>query len=450
MTLRRPTPLPLITLLIAALTPLGAPIPAGAADLMEFFRQGLESDPTYRAVVQTHKAAGSGVWAAWLGLAPSLNGLYERTEVDQKIKRSDNPVFDSGDSSFPVDEYRISLVMPIFRWEVISRVPQAQAEERQAAAELLAAEQDLMFRVSEAYLGVLAGQDDLAFSKAEREAIALQLDETESRERSGLATSVDVNLARARHAFAEATELESEAALFDRIQALAEITGNEVSELKRLQDEIPLEPPDPADVGSWVVKAKQQNLAVRASNEALTVARKQYQQELSPHLPSVDFIASLGTRDSQGTLFGGGSEVETTDLLVRVNIPIFDGPTIARTRGALHLIGRAEQDLTRARRNAERQARDGYQGVRIGAIQVRALSQSVASHESTLQLRRERLRSGLDTSLAVLDAQRDLFLVRRDHAQSRYDYLLNGLRLRQAAGELAASDLERISSWLTD
>ncbi len=35
-----------------------------------------------------------------------------------------------------------------------------------------------------------------------------------------------------------------------------------------------------------------------------------------------------------------------------------------------------------------------------------------------------------------------------NYYQSRYDYVLNALRLKQAAGNLAVQDLEKIDRWL--
>ena len=55
---------------------------------------------------------------------------------------------------------------------------------------------------------------------------------------------------------------------------------------------------------------------------------------------------------------------------------------------------------------------------------------------------------GLLTLLAVLDAERDLYTARRDYEQARYDYLLNSLRLRQAAGTLSEEDLLNIDAAL--
>ncbi|HKH20574.1 MAG TPA: TolC family protein, partial [Gammaproteobacteria bacterium] len=55
---------------------------------------------------------------------------------------------------------------------------------------------------------------------------------------------------------------------------------------------------------------------------------------------------------------------------------------------------------------------------------------------------------GTRTSLDVLVALRDLFRTQRDLARARYNYLLNTLRLKQAAGTLTGQDLVDLNTWL--
>mgnify|MGYP000107719350 CR=1 FL=1 len=53
-----------------------------------------------------------------------------------------------------------------------------------------------------------------------------------------------------------------------------------------------------------------------------------------------------------------------------------------------------------------------------------------------------------DNIVDVLDAQRQLYSSVRNYNDARYDYILNNLRLKQAAGTLAPSDLEALSRFL--
>ena len=51
-------------------------------------------------------------------------------------------------------------------------------------------------------------------------------------------------------------------------------------------------------------------------------------------------------------------------------------------------------------------------------------------------------------NLDVLNAQTQLFQTRRDLDKARYDVLVGGLRLRQAAGQLKPEDVTAVSRLL--
>ena len=84
----------------------------------------------------------------------------------------------------------------------------------------------------------------------------------------------------------------------------------------------------------------------------------------------------------------------------------------------------------------------------MGVSRVGALADSVTAQQSALEVKRRGYQSGINTALHVLDAERDLYLIKRDHAQARYDYLVSTLRLKQAAGVLDEADLTDINNML--
>ena len=48
-------------------------------------------------------------------------------------------------------------------------------------------------------------------------------------------------------------------------------------------------------------------------------------------------------------------------------------------------------------------------------------------------------------NLDVLNAQTQLFQTQRDLAKARYDVVLNGLKLRQASGQLSPGDVDAVN-----
>ena len=141
--------------------------------------------------------------------------------------------------------------------------------------------------------------------------------------------------------------------------------------------------------------------------------------------------------------------VKTDTLTLQVSVPIYQGGLVnAVTEEAAYRYQKTQEEREQERRSVERQTRAAYQGAISGLSLVQALTQSVISQQSALEAKEEGFKSGVFPLLPVLDAQRDLFLAKRDYSQSRYDYLVNGLKLKLAAGTLSENDLESISAAL--
>jgi outer membrane protein len=106
------------------------------------------------------------------------------------------------------------------------------------------------------------------------------------------------------------------------------------------------------------------------------------------------------------------------------------------------------QDLTAIQRSVQRAARAAYYGIISAISKVNALDKSVSAQQLALQSKQQGNRSGLYTSLDVIDAERDVYEAKRNYARARYEYLLNTLRLKHAVGTLSEADVESINVWL--
>ena len=419
---------------------------ARAEDLYEVFTIARASDPRFRAARYEFEAASYSEPQARAALMPQLSAEVSHTDTRQRILSSANPVFASGFSKYPTDSQGLSLTQPIFKLSAWRGYQQAKTKVKQAAATFGAAEQDLMIRVATAYMGVLAARDAAQFAVAERDAIKRQLDLIQQKFASGIAAIANLHDARARYALKEADLVAAQNDLDDKQQALREMTGRVFAELRPVHDEIPLDAPSPADMDHWVESAVQQNLLVEARRQGVSISQQEMERQRAGHFPVLDLVANNTRRETGGSLFGGGSNVETTDVMLRLSIPLYSGGSVtALTDEASKRYLGAVEDLERDSRLAERQARAAYQGVTGGMVRVRALAQGVVSTESARELKVQGLRSGLDTLLQVLDAERDLYAAKRDSARARYDYLINRLKLKQAVGTLSDADLAEMN-----
>ena len=92
-------------------------------------------------------------------------------------------------------------------------------------------------------------------------------------------------------------------------------------------------------------------------------------------------------------------------------------------------------NASRAKRNGRRAT--AYLGVISEISRVRALRQAVESNRTALRATEAGFEVGTQTTVDVLQAQNNLRRVETNYSRSRYDYILNVLTLKQAAGSLA-------------
>lgn len=423
-------------------------LPVQAAGLLDVYQLAVKNDPLFQSAQFQKLATQEGRKQALAQLLPTLAGSAEYTQTTQDIKSSDNQVFGVGKTDFSSTSYSLTLTQPVFHWELIAGYQQSGFANLRAEAAYALAEQELVVRVAERYLQALAAQDQLALARAEETAVNKHFELASGRHEMGLVPITDLHDARARQATVQAQTFAVENLLDDTLQALQEMTGEPVADLNPLWAGLSLPAPEPAGVEHWVNGALQQNPAIELQLQAVEVALKEVSRQQGGHYPTVDLVGRYNSQETDGTLFGGGSNVDTTDLLLQLNVPIFQGGYVnSRVREAKHQLSAARQELIKQQRAAERQVRSAYFGVNSALKRVTALEQSVVSNQLALEAKQEGFLSGLYTSLAVLDAERDLYLVKQDYAQARYDSLLNSLRLKQAVGSLSGRDLQPLDQW---
>ena len=134
---------------------------------------------------------------------------------------------------------------------------------------------------------------------------------------------------------------------------------------------------------------------------------------------------------------------------MQLNIPLFTGGRInAEKQRAESEYQAARNAALLQRRLTSQQTRDAYLGVVSGISQVKALRQALSSSTIALKATEAGFEVGTRTSVDVLISLQETYASQRDYASARYDYLINILKLKQAAGLLNIDDLAEINRWL--
>jgi len=427
-------------------TAVAAPDAAGAADLVDIYRLALANDPQIKAAEAAHRAALEKSPQSRAQLLPSLVFDAGVNRDRQEISNStglfpDNTYFSTTKS------YQLVLNQPLFHNQYWVQLRQADATVAQADAEYAAAQQDLIARTAVRYFAVLEAQDSLRFATAEKEANERQLEQTRQRFEVGLIAITDVHDAQAAYDLSAAQEIEAQNLLTSALEAMSELIGVRQESFAPLAENTPLVAPDPADIDQWSDTAMKQNFQLLASEMQLKIATDEVALRRSGHYPTLDLNATYGSSDISGGSFGG-RDVNDTAVGVDLVIPIYQGGGVSSSvREAAQLREQARQQLEQQRRATLRQARDAYLTVIATIKRVNALAQAVVSAQSALEANEAGLEVGTRTSVDVLLVRSRKFGAERDHARARYDYILNSLRLKLAAGILTGADLEGINGW---
>jgi outer membrane protein len=450
-----------------------------AENLLEVYQAAIKSDPLIREAEARRMAALESKPQARSLLLPQVNvgGQIYTANSDgestfpQVDRTTGNIVTVGNRSSTDVDQYwdySAQLTQTVFRWDQWQGLQRAGSEVALAEANYRAAQQDLMVRVSQAYFEVLAAEDTLAAAEATAQAFARQLEQAEKRFEVGLIAITDVQEARAANDSATAGVILAKRVLATAQERLREVTGDTYTSLVKPADDMPLDQPQPLDEQHWVDQALEQNLDVIAALLGVELAKRDVKIAQAGYMPTVDLFAQYGETnrdatqtnqsfDPSGTLgtgdpVRGSADSETTNDAVglRVNVPIFkSGGTSSRVREQVYLHRASREKLEGTQRAAERETRDAYLGVIAEKARVAALKQAVKSNQTALEATEAGFEVGTRTTVDVLDARRRLFESQRDYARSRYDYLINLVKLKSAAGVLVPQDLNAINGYLT-
>ena len=423
---------------------------AQAADLLQVYREALANDAVFASARASLAAGVERAPQGLAGLLPSLgiNGSYVRAHSDVDVPS----VGVNRSGSATVNTYTVSLAQPLVRWANWESYQQGKLLAAVSEAQFGQAQQDLIVRVAQAYFDVLTSQDALASVQAQKVAITEQLASAKRNFEVGTATITDSQEAQARYDLAEAQEFAALNELEIRRSALQQIIGRPAGDLATFKPGLLLPKPDPERMEPWVDSAETRNFGVLAQQLSLEVARREISRNRAGHYPTLDLVASRSHTDQNGVLAATQtpSNVGTTNSIgVQWNIPLFSGYGVtSRVREAIALEQRSRADLENARRTATQGARQAFLGVNSGLAQVRALQAAEISSQSALESNRLGYQVGVRINIDVLNAQQQLYVTRRDLARARYDTLVNGLRLKAAAGVLREEDLVQVNMLL--
>lgn len=426
---------------------------AHATDLLTVYNQALSSDPVYLSQVAQTMASVSKDPAARASLLPQINlqasvgHAHSNTKTAASVDANTNET--NVAQSANTRGYTLSLTQPIFNFTSFASWRSAKANAKAAQAALVAAQQNLIVRVANAYFAVLQAEDLLSYDQGQKKAFKEQMEQAQQQFDAGLKTITDVYNARAAYDGAVAQVIADQNAVDNAYENLKAITGERYTSLTPLSAKFPLSKPAPENIESWGHNAVSTNWNVQSAYYTTLAAQQTLRASVGGHLPTLDFIASDSYTRNQYTGNDGASRVRNDSLGLQLNLPIFSGGGVsAQVEASQANYEYAQQQLELTRRTVLNNTRQAYLGVLASISKLKADEQNVLSNRSAVESMKAGYEIGTQTMVDVLNTQKNLYTALSNYAADRYTYVNTSLQLKNAAGTLNLEDLRTLNVWL--
>jgi protease secretion system outer membrane protein len=432
---------------IAALIASYISAPCYGLNLMESFNAALDNDPKFQGA-RFDKIAGEENEAIGLsGLLPNLTASYNYSKNDADrttifsngLRQNDSPQYDSKVTT-------ISVRQPIFNKDAWQRYKGGQAQSNYSNSKFLIDLQDLIARITTAYLNVLLSEDQLVLAIAQRDAYHENQLVNQQLYEKGAGTLTDIMETRARFELAQAQVVEAQDNVSNRRNEFASIIGRDPGVLDGLIGMLPDLPLVPNSLKEWEMLAREHNPDVLAKRYSVDYAQTEVERIRAGHYPRADLVASH-SRNTADSLYTYNQQSTVNTVGIQVVVPIYSGGSInAQTRQAAARLASSRASFDTTLQNTLIEVRKQFSLLTSSRIRIAAIEQAELAAEETVKATRMSVIGGHRVNLDVLNAVRQLYTTRYDLSEARHNYLLAYMRLHSASGLLNDESLGRIAN----
>ena len=418
-----------------------------ALNLKQVYEAALQQDASIRASRATADAGRERLPQAKAALLPQVSASAGRNtnNLDTTAPNILGNLSTTNDKYFS-DNRAIQLRQPLMNMQRWLQFQQAKSIVDEAEANLDRDLQNLVVRVAGAYFETLLADEQLELVLAQKTLYTALVDAAKKGLAAGSGTRTDIDDAQSRLDMALAMELEARQNQDLTRRQLQLLIDQPVTQLAKLNvSALKLNPPEPASLDQWTLKAEQASPEIKAMQARLDQARREVSKSQAGHLPTLDAVAQWSNSGSEN-ITRINSRYENKSVGLQLNIPIYSGGYVNSTiRQAVAEQTRAEESLEALRRDLGVRVHKEYRGVSEGVMRVLALEQAARSAEQMMKSTQMSLKAGSRTQLDVLNAQQQYTMALRDLTQARFVYLMSKVKLAALAGDDPAASVDEVN-----
>lgn len=419
-----------------------ASIEANRVDLLSCFADAVANDPTYQAQFAVYMAAVQQLPESRSYILPQIN-------LSGALSKEHDMQGQLGSGTFHTNSFVAQASQTIFNYTQFKQIAQAKYAVKSAFSTLSAQQQELMIRISKAYLDVLQAHDLLVFAKQQQGYIKRQLDATKTLYEHSDATITDLEQAQGAYDLINADFFAAQIRLYDNIQTLSQITGIYYRDFTYLNSDFPLVKPKPERLDTWTQVANAHNWNLRAARLNIMVAKESLSAIKGNFLPSLNATGSITKAEIPSLLLIDTVPNNIDVFGLSANWNVFQGGlTVAQVRAASATLKQYKALMRQQFLKTMADTRKAYNSIVVGVSRVKSVRASLIANTKAINHAEEAYKAGEMSITEILQIQYQLYRAQTQYAEYVYNYLFNLLLLKQAAGTLNVESLVAINSFL--
>ena len=414
-----------------------------ADDLLTVFRKAVDADPKLRSA-QLKADIGSAQKGQALGqMMPQVMGTANWSTNNQNVQYTTRDV----QSNYRGTRYYVSLNQTLVDFAKYWDWRRAAKVEDQYEIESIDAQNTLILDVVDRYFSVLQAEDQLSYTRTEKQATEKQLQQVQKQFAKQLLKITDVYAVEARLDQLVADEIQAETELVTAQQTLRELTGETITTLNKLRPDVDYKPLD-GDLQQWLEMAQSQNPLLVSKHLAIEAAENSVAVQKSKYLPVVDLQLNFYDTDT-GYQSTRTAPIQTQVAAINVNVPIFNGGTTTHQLfEAQHRLEMSKSENEATLRNLLKETSDSFLTTNASSRHIKAAVKAVDSAVKSRESMEKGLKYGVVTISDLLKAQQGEFLALRDLSKAKYTYIKNRVRFLRALGSVNEQNVLEVNAWL--
>ncbi len=422
-------------------------------DLQKAISLALKRNPTYKMAHFVYLAAQEKEREAWSSKFFSLAFKYSYTRLNEephvRLKPVKIPPLVPGMQPLTVKpgnvvtsrqnvyEYKFMFFQPLFTGGALSTAH--EMAKLGVNLETLKEEEtklDLIFKVKEAYLGVLKAEKLKKVAEETLKSLKSHYRDARNFYEKGVTPKVDLLRAEVALSKAKQALVDADAVYKTAMSALMILIGEEVDASYALKDILEYKPFG-ISFDECLERAYHKRPVVLAVKKQVEIYKKAISLAKSDYYPKLYLIAEYKKQGNTPDCTGDGlRDAEQWSITGLLDWKFFEwGKTVHKVKRANYEYLKALELEKSVRDKVALEVREAYLKLLSAKAKIAVARKEMAEARENLKNTRERYREQIDTTTDVIDAQTFFTEAQVRYFTALYDYLVAYARLMRAMGE---------------